>query len=90
MLACMQASWMPIPMHWRLLARKSSSASSTIPRNVFHVFGIDGLVMNDFGDEAVYFCNGDGFSGEIKVFEEDTHDLILFSIFILVVIRHPS
>ena len=40
--------------------------------NVFHVFGIDGLVMNDLWDEAVHFCGDDGFSGEIKVFEEDT------------------
>ena len=42
--------------------------------NTFHVFGIDGLVMNDLWDEAVHFCGDDGFSGEIKVFEEDTKE----------------
>ena len=42
--------------------------------NTFHVFGVDGLVMNDLWDEAVHFCGDDGFSGEIKVFEEDTKE----------------
>ena len=39
--------------------------------NVFHVFGIDGLVMNDLWDEAIHFCSDDDYSGMIKTFEED-------------------
>ncbi len=42
--------------------------------NTFHVFGIDGLVMNDLWDEAVNYCSDNGFSGEIKIFEQDTKE----------------